>query len=458
MRGIPLTLPQPETALGADMSPNGERIASGGEEGLLRIWNVETHAAEPIQAPSQLLFSAGEWTVVTNQGSLMQVPLSTGPQAQVVPLPWQDVLAYNRDAASGAQLVCIQRGSHAEIHWTQPSPRHQANPPHVLQTPGPCLHVLSVNLTLGRLLFRGETNRVELLDLNTGKPLFSTQLADTMHSRARLHPGGEWMTIEATNSVLLVNAKTGAHVATVGVSESRSPFFKTISSFSPDGRYLAVSGANVAVETGPVLIYEFKKGEPVLTPIQRLMAHTDGVCGLAFSPNSQILVTVGEDRKAYAWETRTWSKHQEAMRHDGEVWWAAISADSRVLMTACESHPGITDTLRLWDLETATPLSSQSIVGNHDISKIGYVESLGVWGWTTRSSNRYTFDPGRVFAPKLSPKDMAALMLKAEAIAGYSIDDAGNHRPIPVARQLEAHTSHPQPVTISLSGTAPTSD
>jgi WD40 repeat protein len=443
VRGIPRIYPHPENAYGADMSPDRSWIAAAGGEGILRIWHSTNYAAKPFTASWKPMFSVNDWFANSYQDGKVLVPIWQGQRLESQWTENSSILAFVRDEATKASIVCLKKGHESQVQWTRPSKNGTIETvSHILPTP--CVQVLNTGLKLGRLLYRNPANELILVDLTSNQILHQSQLASTKHShsRSKSHPSGEWFSVETTTTVDLINARTGQYLSNFATSETTSAFFKTTSAFSPDGRFLAASGASGDVDATPIFISEFKNNTLIAQPIRRLTNHTDGVCTVVFSPDSKTLVTVGEDRKAFAWDTATWLTRYDPMRHNGETWWAAISADSQTLLTASESHPGITDSLRLWDLGTGAPLSSQIIVSN-DIAKIGYMKDRQAWVWTTLDKETKTLDPGRILFRPLDAAAKKALLIKAKSQMGYTLDSAGILKPIPSEELLDAYSRYP---------------
>lgn len=441
VRGLPISLPDPENSNAADMSPDGNWVATAAGNGLLRIWSMHKPAAEPFSPSWTPVFVMDRWIATTNRDGLMPVQVLTNNSIQTEWHPIQNVLATLQGPDNSLLFTALRDQEKATFFWRSPGKNSSADI-QVVKTPTPCLQILHASPTLGRVLYRSRPNEIVLLDLNSGAIVTQHRLNDSSYGRSKLHPGGEWCSLETSHDIDVIHLGTGAYRDCILANDSTEPFFKTTSEFSPDGRFLAASGANGRVEKTDVWVFDVSSAAPAFKAIQRLEAHTDGVCGLAFSPDSSTLVSVGEDRKAYIWNTRDWKKRFDPLRHSGEVWAAAISSDNRVLLTSSESRPGITDALQLWDLKTGEPLSSRIIV-HQDISKLGYLAEQGTWVWTTREPNRYTFNPGHVFLRPINLRTTAELMRKATSQMGYTVDAVGNLRAIPLAEQMSAHSQHP---------------
>lgn len=441
VRSLPVSLPDPENSNAADLSPDGKWVAMAGGKTLLKIWDMRQPAAEPFSPPWTPVFSMDRWIVTTHRDGLMPVQILKDNQPQTEWHPIRNVLADLRGPDNSLLFTALRSAQDATFFWRSPGKKSSSEILSV-KTPTPCLQVLHASPSLGRVLYRSLPNEIVLFDLPSQTIVAQHRLPKSSYGRSKLHPGGEWCAVETSQDIDVIHLGTGAYRERLLSNNSTQPFFKSTSEFSPDGRFLAASGANVPVEKINVWVFDVSGVNPTFTEIQRLEAHTDGVCGLAFSPDSSTLVSVGEDRKAYVWNTRDWKRRLDPLRHSGEVWGAAISSDNRVLLTSSESRPGITDALQLWDLKSGEPLSSRIIVPA-DISRIGYLAEQKSWVWTTKATNGYTFDPGHVFLRPINSKLTTDLLQKATSQTGYTVDALGNLRAIPLRDQLNVHTHRP---------------
>ncbi|NER97589.1 MAG: protein kinase [Symploca sp. SIO1B1] len=109
--------------------------------------------------------------------------------------------------------------------------------------------------------------------------------------------------------------------------------------FSLDGQLLASSS-----QRGKIQIWTLpKKQQP-----RRLMGHSDGVSCIAFSPDRQTVVTVGQDRTVKLWELKTEKQLGVHLPNSiGAISSVAISSDRRILVMVTLENKII-----IWDLET----------------------------------------------------------------------------------------------------------
>ncbi len=111
--------------------------------------------------------------------------------------------------------------------------------------------------------------------------------------------------------------------------------------FHPDGRHLAVAGAEV-VEVWDV-------GAP--KRVRELRGHSKWVYGVAYSPDGKWLATGGWDRTIKLRDAATGEEKLTIFAHDGFVLDLAFSPDGGALVSTSEDR-----SVRLWDVPSGRPL------------------------------------------------------------------------------------------------------
>jgi WD40 repeat protein len=118
-------------------------------------------------------------------------------------------------------------------------------------------------------------------------------------------------------------------------ADARMPFGSTVSvAFSRDGRYLASAG----IQT--VTIWSVATGEEV----QVLHGHVNQVLQAAFHPDGERIATAGSDGTVKLWDLRSGQETLTLHGHQGPVSDVAFSPDGRQIVSA--SRDG---TVRIWD-------------------------------------------------------------------------------------------------------------
>jgi WD40 repeat protein/serine/threonine protein kinase len=333
---------------GVAFSPDGERLASAGGDGVVRIWNSRTGkrilmfpahdkaACSVVFHPDgKHLASAGTdgWVKVWDLGTHQVV--FRGPCDALRKFGAAYTVAFN--PADGRHLAA---GSEREVRvWDWKKNRPQV-PEHTF--PGPEYHSIPVAFTRdgGRLATGGDGPQgLSLWDAETGRLLGT--LSEPRHPVSALAfstDGGRLASASLGRSVSLWDTATGAllqslpHTGNVlGVA------------FSPDGRRLASAGEDKTVH-----VWDAATGREVLG----LHGHTD-MCGcVAFSPDGWRLSSASHDGTIRVWDATPLrvDEGQETLtftQHDHEVRSVAVSPDGRWVASA-----GNGTLVRVWDAAT----------------------------------------------------------------------------------------------------------
>ena len=124
--------------------------------------------------------------------------------------------------------------------------------------------------------------------------------------------------------------------------------------FSPDGTTLASASADQTVR-----LWDRATGGQQLG--QTLTGHTDSVEAVAFSPNGTMLASASYDHTLRLWDTATGQPIGEPLTgHTGPVLGVAFSPDGSILASASADQ-----TVRLWDVVTGTQIG-QPLTGHTD--------------------------------------------------------------------------------------------
>lgn len=305
-------------------SPKGRLLVTAGEEGEVRFWDASTgqpngktlHLPSSIQS---LAFSPdGETLLVgcfNGQAQFWDVA-TRKPRSPLLPHRGQVLaVAFSLDGRIAATAGTIEERiprlrkstiTGGEVHlWRVPSG----------ESLGPPLpHPLAVRA----VAFSPEGRRV---------------LTGCEDGKARLF-------LTATGELMSVNSSYSGSVVQVA--------------FSSDGRRIATAdaggGSPIAAGLWQVVAED---------RLPRLLLHDDAVTALAFSPDSRLLLTGGDDRILRFWDAETGRPHGSPLQHTFSPRIALFSPDGRSLFTLCEGDPGIggqrvglyTD-IAFWDAKT----------------------------------------------------------------------------------------------------------
>ena len=124
--------------------------------------------------------------------------------------------------------------------------------------------------------------------------------------------------------------------------------------FSPDGKILVSSGGET--RSSKVTFWQMDPGAHLFT----LEGHTSPVTEYAFSPDSKIFASGGEDAAIVLWDVKTGNQLATLTGHTKHIRALAFSTDSKTLAS------GSGNEIRLWNVHTAAPIARLDTMENVD--------------------------------------------------------------------------------------------
>ncbi len=275
-------------------SPDGQRIASGAEDGSILVWEAGTgrrlQSIAAHDAPIYCLaFSPdGAW-------------LASGSGDRSVKL-WEVSTGRHRSTLDGHQGVVTD---------------------------------LAFTSDAASLYSSSSDTTIRLWDLSTAQQITTLADGEASIDCIALNPQGTRLAAGADDqTIALWDIATAVRITEIAGHEG----YVTCLAFSPDGLRLVSGSSDTALR-----IWDATTGEALLS----LHGHEDYVTSLATSPDGRRIVSGAEDSTVRLWDAATGALLATMTGHDGHVHAVAFSADGTRIASGSEDR-----TIKFWDVLT----------------------------------------------------------------------------------------------------------
>ena len=327
-------------------SPDGLWLATGGEDGSVRIRDTRTwRQSAMLEGPgpcNALTFSTG--------GELLAASWSRANRMAIVQL-WNVALTLESQARGASAIATLEPGTRfvtalafapdgrslalsIDGGFRLWSPRALSDVQHPEKLPGheECILGLAYAPDGTTLYSASGEGYVRSWSPLTGRLGSTFQRHGGGVTCFALSPDGSTAAMRNEDKAISLWDVAKGH--TTKVLTAHDSRVNTLA-FSPDGTKLASAGA----ADHAVLIWDMSTGRVR----NRLLKHTSHILYVGFSPTGKVLASIGEDG-VRLWDTETGGSLADSslLPHGG--WALAFSRDGRFLATS-----GLDNTLRLWD-------------------------------------------------------------------------------------------------------------
>ncbi|PGH06950.1 hypothetical protein AJ80_08082 [Polytolypa hystricis UAMH7299] len=330
-----------ETVRIITFSPDGKQIATGSEDGIIKLWDTVTGSLQQTLSghskkttamaflPDSKLIMSGAY-----EGSVMLWDTTTGdrqdwfhlqsPEERDPGPPSPHALAFSADCRQIAATGYYHDNSFIMLFDAATGDLQKILTDHS-HTP----LALAFSPDDMQLVSSSYDGTVRLWDTTTGD-LQKTLVGHTDRVwTVAFSPDGKQIVSACYNTINLWNAATGDLQKTLAY-----PYARTVA-FSPDSKQIAACFTNC-------MIFWDAVGN-----IQKTLAcHLGTVTSMAFSPNGKQIVTGSTDTTIRRWDI-TIGATQNAVGHSGRVVTVAISPDGKVIASGSADN-----TIKLWDAAT----------------------------------------------------------------------------------------------------------
>ncbi len=396
------------------LAPGVDRVAAVDMTGGIRIWEPKTGKTPEAKRHSWLAypgFSAdGKLASVLDQESRIHTfDPATGKPVSIIELPVEPFMPSSLDARTG-RAIAIIGGESFEVQVLDVATLKVLATFETTSNAYPSA-VFSPSDKDKIAVFAPGT--VSINSLSTGRAVRTLNVghADDLNPRGNFSPDGRLLAI-TTQPLSVWEVATGKKRF-----ECEGMPFPMEAHFSPNGRWLAVQGAD-----DMVALYDVRTGA---TLRRFTVPSADGsVSIVAFTPDSKRLVTGNHDGLITLWDIASGEPVLNLDRHDGSILGLAFSKDGKRLLSSASDG-----TVLVWDLNAKLGSKEARIVA-------GQAEAFELLGSTDASQAhrgqdylyRQPADSVTMLAEKLAvPKPVPAATI-AKWITDLGSDDYQTRR------------------------------
>ncbi len=320
-------------------NPNGNVLASGGDDGSIRLWDTRTSThlrtmTDHTSLITNIVFSGdGKMLASASRDNIVRLwDMQTGKIRKTLHGHADKIFSLSL-SSDGTTLASASQDNTIRLWDTQTGKIRKT-------------HDLEHSNEIFKMTFSpdGKTlaswsfeNPIRLWDVQTGEPLhtLTLQLMDIVNELA-FSPDGKTIASAMNNGIVhLWNAQTGERRR---ILIGHTHWVLRVV-FSPDGKTIASGSYDATVR-----LWDTQTGKLQKT----LTGHLSEILSVAFSPDGKMLANVVEDDTICLWDAQTGALHRTLKdQRMSDIQCLALSSDGKTLASS-----GYDRAIHLWDVQT----------------------------------------------------------------------------------------------------------
>jgi WD40 repeat protein/serine/threonine protein kinase len=394
---------------GLALSPDGQLLAAGGSDGIVKLWDIQTwEEVRSFQTPGKkvkrLAFGPGGrhlaapcfdngtvkiWDVATGTSSTLEhgdecvgaVVFSPGGRwiasrgnesvkiwdtatgGLLRTLPGADDEAQSMALSPDGRCLAVGNGDRTIRLWdTAGWTERRTLGPHAAPVLGLAFSADGAQLAAAycQWSWTGSAGEVKIWDVATGQPVHSLLGHGGGACTVAFAPDGRRLASGGGYDALVKVWDVQAGRETLSLRGHSDAIFGVV--FSPDGRHLYSAGTDHKVRVWDATPLE-EEGQPEL---RTLRGHSRPITSVAFSRDNRHLVSGSMDGTVKVWDARTGQESRTLTGNGGPVRGLAFRPDGLQLASASEAPeepPEATGGVKLWDSQTWREVPSLDLKG-----------------------------------------------------------------------------------------------